>query len=246
MKDFVEFKFNSVYSIADLTDDSIKGGAEFWNYNQALYISSATKFSKFTLLHLYIITNCFNHYRRDFRKWGGFIDEEEIEYWYDLFNSYEISYEEFEFEENAEIFEWFEKHETNFLELFEKMAEEVFYILFANRGLLLEFNKLLHNTTIDVKIDAKCLTKKGTIKRVNIPSWVKKAVFHRDKGRCVFCNKDLTNIFNTLNNTNYDHMVPLDLMGVNDPTNLQLTCETCNKSKSNREESTGLNYIPWW
>lgn len=246
MKDLKEYKFNSIYELVDLVDGSVKHGAEFQNYDEELFIKNATKFSKFTLLHLYIITTAFNYYRRDFRKNEDCVDEDSIEYWYELFETYGIKYGRLDFEKEEDIFPWFERSKKVFLSLFEKMADEGFYILFSNRNFLLEFNKLLYNTIIDANIPLDRLTKKGTIKRINIPVWVRKAVFHRDKGRCVYCNADLTNIYNTLNNSNYDHMVPLDLMGTNDPCNIQLTCESCNKRKSNKEGSTGKRYIPWW
>ena len=246
MKNLKEYKFDSIYDLVSLIDGHVKGGSEFWNYDEELFVECATKFSKFTLLHLYTITTALNYYHRDFRKNGDCIDEEGIQYWYDLFETYKVKYDRFDFEKEEDIYCWYEKSENTFSNLFEKMADEVFHILFSNRNFLLQFNELLYNTTIDASIPMERLTKKGTIKRINIPIWVKKAVFHRDKGRCVYCNTDLTNIYNTLINSNYDHMVPLDLMGVNDPCNIQLTCERCNKRKSNKEGSTGNRYIPWW
>jgi len=246
MKNLKEYKFDSIYDLVSLIDGHVKNGSEFWNYDEELFVKCATKFSKFTLLHLYTITTALNYYRRDFRKNGDCIDEDGIQYWYGLFETYKVKYDRFDFEKEEDIYCWYEKSENTFSNLFEKMADEVFHILFSNRNFLLQFNELLHNTTIDASIPIERLTKKGTIKRINIPIWVKKAVFHRDKGRCVYCNTDLTNIYNTLINSNYDHMVPLDLMGVNDPCNIQLTCERCNKRKSNEEGSTGIKYIPWW
>lgn len=246
MTDLKEYKFDSIYELVSLVDGHVKNGSEFCDFDEELFVNCATKFSKFTLLHLYTITKALNYHRRDFRKNGSCIEEDEIQYWYDLFETYNVKHEIFNFEKEEDIFFWYERNENSFSILFEIMADEVFHILFPNRNFLLKFNKLLHNTLIDVTIPMDRLTKKGTIKRTNIPIWVKKAVFHRDKGRCVYCNTDLTNIYNTLTNSNYDHMVPLDLMGVNDPCNIQLTCEKCNKRKSNKEESTGNQYIPWW
>lgn len=121
-----------------------------------------------------------------------------------------------------------------------------FHILFHDRGFLLEFNKLVSEAVYDSVFEKQLLTKKGTLKRARIPEWVKNAVFHRDKGRCVFCYQDLTRVFNHLTKSNFDHMVPLDLYGANDPCNIQLTCEHCNKSKSNKEPSTSTKYITWW
>lgn len=74
----------------------------------------------------------------------------------------------------------------------------------------------------------------------------KRGCFYRDKGKCVFCLKDLTGLISTLTKSNYDHIVPLDLYGTNDPCNIQLTCETCNKKKNSKEGITSNLYTPWW
>ena len=248
-----EYKFNSVYELADLIDKSVEYEVDFWNFNPDYFISAATNFSKDTLLHLYIAVTAMNHYRREFRKNGDLIDEESINQWYSLFNEHSIKINKFEFDNENEIFDWFEENESKFKDLFDKMADEVFYILFSNRKFLLKLNNLIAETIKGSRLSEEflsipktLLTNKGTIKRTAIPQWVKKAIFHRDKGRCVFCNTDLTGVVNTLTNVNYDHIVPLDLFGANDPCNIQLTCERCNKTKKNKTGSTGLKYIPWW
>lgn len=69
--------------------------------------------------------------------------------------------------------------------------------------MLKSLNKMSTETIFEIKIPRKYLTIKGTISRVPITSWVKKAVFHRDKGRFVFCNTDLTGLVNPLTNSNY-------------------------------------------
>lgn len=89
-------------------------------------------------------------------------------------------------------------------------------------------------------------TKQGYFKRCCIPSWLKKAIFHRDQGKCVFCNKDLTGLYNTLSQINFDHIVPLSCHGANDPTNIQLSCRDCNGQKSNKNKSTSNIYAKWW
>jgi len=246
MNDLQQYNFNDIYELADLIDNSVKYDVQFWNYDSAFFITAATRFSKDTLLHLYIVTTALNHHHRDFRKNGDLIDEESIEKWYFLFDSYSIKIRKFNFDSEDEIISWFDKNLQKFAELFEKMADETFYILFANRKFLLAFNNLVTQTIKETGLPKECVTTKGTIKRVGIPKWVKTAVYHRDKGRCVFCNIDLTNLVNTLTNSNYDHIVPLDLYGPNDPCNIQLACEKCNKSKTNKDGTTSSKYIPWW
>lgn len=241
-----EFKFKNIYELTDLIDGHVKADVEFWNYNDEYFLNSAIKFSKDTLLHLYIVTTALNFYRRDFRKNGYDEDEESMEKWYILFDSYQVKIKKFNFNGKIEIDNWFEKNIAIFEELFTKMADEVFYILFSNRQFLLDFNNLTTKTVTETIFPLNCLTTKGTIKRVSIPKWVQTAVFHRDKGRCVFCFTDLTGLINTLTSLNYDHIIPLDLFGTNDPCNIQLTCEKCNKKKTNKDGTTSNKYIPWW
>jgi hypothetical protein len=241
-----EFKFKNIYELTDMIDSHVKAEVELWNYNTEYFINGATRFSKSTLLHLYIVTTAFNYYRTDFRNNGSDWDDESMQKWYSLFDTYQIKINKFNFNGKAEIIEWFDRNENQFFQLFDQMADEVFHVLFANRQFLLEFNILIAKTVIETKFPDTFLSGKGTIKRTAIPKWVKTAVFHRDKGRCVFCLTDLTSLINTLTSSNYDHIVPLDLFGTNDPCNVQLTCEKCNKSKANKNGSTSGIYIPWW
>ena len=222
-------------------------GESFWNYNEEIFIKSSSKFSKFTLLHLYIITMAFNYHRRDFRKNGDCIDEEEIEKWLSLFETYGVQIVPCDISDQEEPYDWLEENSEKFEELFSAMADEAFHILLYNRNFLLKFNKLVAETIKETEYPSELLTRKGRLKRTTVPEWLRTAVFHRDKGRCVYCNTDLTNLVNTINQKNFDHMVPLDIFGsYNDPCNIQLTCESCNKSKSNKDSSTSFRYPPWW
>jgi 5-methylcytosine-specific restriction endonuclease McrA len=219
---------------------------EFWNFSEEFFIQSATRFSRYTLLHLYIVTRALNHYHYEFRKNGLDFEEEDFADWYQLFDVYSVEIPKFDLKSGQDPVLWFEDNISAFEALIDRMADEAFYVLFGNRNFLLNFNQLTTKTVAEISFPPERVTNKGTIKRVPIPQWVKKAVFHRDKGRCVFCNRDLTGLVNTLNTENFDHIVPLDRYGTNDPSNIQLTCESCNKSKSNRAETTGNRYSPWW
>ena len=247
METLQKFHYNSIYELADLIDGSIKAEVAFWNYNEEYFIETSSKFSKDTLLHLYIVITAINFYRRDFRKSPEiYEDEEDLEKWYSLFQTYSVEFIKPNLKNNQSPEDWLESESEAFFSLFEKMADEVFYILFANRDLLLKFNSLVADTVEETQFPRDLITKKGTIRRVAIPQWVKKAVYHREKGRCVFCNSDLTGIINIFNTSNYDHIIPLDLFGANDPCNIQLSCEKCNKSKNNKAGATSSFYTPWW
>lgn len=243
-----EFKFFSIYELVSLIDWYVDSGEEFYNFNEEMFIESATKFSKDTLLHLYIVTRAINHYSRDFRKNGDLFEKESYDEWQEKFCAYGLIIPDFDFTFplKEEPYDWFHKNIEKFEELFDAMAKEAVHILFYNRNFLFKFNKVVAEGIESIEIPKIFLTKKGTIKRQHIPKWVKTAVFHRDKGRCVYCNANLTGIDEYLTKENFDHMVPLDLNGANDPCNIQLTCENCNKKKSNRGVPTSYNYMPWW
>jgi len=130
----------------------------------------------------------------------------------------------------------------------EHVAKQVFHVLFSNRGTMKAFGEMvtyyLQSAAISFEPDAFCKT--GSLKRVGIPAWAKSAVFHRDKGRCVFCKTDLTKLFSQLDAINYDHIIPLAAGGANCVTNLQLSCSTCNGSKGARHSDTSDEYEVWF
>ena len=249
MSKLQKYSFHGIYDLINLVEEHINLETDFWNHDKGYFIEHSVKFNKDTLLHQYIVITAFNFHRSNFRK-DGYYDEDLL-VWYEKFDTYNINISkivEDDDREDSGVYEWFLENEDNFCDLFSEMCEEAFYILFNNRKLLLKFNNIVsthvyENNSIYPK---SYMTKKGTIKRSHIPVWVKRAVFHRDKGRCVFCNTDLTNLINHYKKSNFDHIVPLDMYGVNDPCNIQLTCETCNKSKSNVEVTTSDKYFSWW
>jgi hypothetical protein len=125
-----------------------------------------------------------------------------------------------------------------FAALWERMAEEVFHLLFGNRGFLLEFNLQL----------AAFRKERGDTpsRRCSIPQWVKRAVYFRENGKCAFCKKDLSGLIAVDPMQHYDHIVPLKALGANDPCNIQLLCARCNLEKAASQARTSAIYDPWW
>ncbi|MFM1714619.1 HNH endonuclease [Aeromonas salmonicida] len=138
-----------------------------------------------------------------------------------------------------------------FEQLIEHTSKEVFHVLFQNRVLMLVFNTMMANAlerehTAESKSD-DLIMKNGKLKRKNIPSWVRKAVYFRDRGRCVLCNKDLSGTLNLDNIANYDHIVPLSNFGFNDISNIQLLCKQCNQNdKHGGDATTSSLYQTWY
>lgn len=137
-------------------------------------------------------------------------------------------------------------------ECVDRITEEVFYILFNNRNLLANFNLWVSYRILESPPEQRgdeelpYFTAKGLVKRVSIPTWAKKAVYFRDRGRCCNCNKDLSNTLSIQNKQHYDHIVPLKLGGINDVSNLQLLCDSCNQSKGGIEIYTSRIYEKWF
>ena len=89
------------------------------------------------------------------------------------------------------------------------------------------------------------LARDGIIRRTKLPTWMKRGVFYRDRGRCINCGKDLTGAIVTGEEVHYDHIIPLAEGGTNDPTNFQLLCRGCNLGKA-RGIMTSDRYPVYW
>ena len=117
----------------------------------------------------------------------------------------------------------------------DELTDEVFHVLFNDVGFLQAFNELcagyIQNAFYEPE-QLRFVTQKGFLRRTAIPSWARKAIYHRDKGECRQCKKSLAKTINQIDSERYDHIVPLACFGANDVTNLQLLCEPCNLKKS--------------
>lgn len=137
-------------------------------------------------------------------------------------------------------------------ELLERMADEIFFVLFLNRETLQKFNLLISHQIEDKDLDELYeedlyfFKKNGVLNRFAIPKWVRRAVTHRDRGMCVSCHKDLTGIISIGEIENFDHIIPLANGGINDVTNIQLLCENCNKTKQSKNIATSIKYEKWY
>ena len=137
--------------------------------------------------------------------------------------------------------------------LMQQTVAEVFHVLFQNRSLLLSFNEYVSgilersDPASAQGYDLSRLAKSGTLRRTKPPMWARRAVFFRDRGQCVLCERDLTGLVNLDNVENFDHIVPLALHGINDVSNLQLLCVPCNQGdKKAKRGVTSNRYQTWY
>lgn len=140
-----------------------------------------------------------------------------------------------------------------YADLMRQTVNEVFHVLFQNRELMMQFNSFISGILAHAdwerveNLDASLVTPKGTLLRARPPKWAQRAVFFRDRGRCVLCDRDLTGLMNIENVGNYDHIVPLSRWGINDITNLQLLCAPCNQhGKRDGAPITSGRYQSWY
>ena len=133
-----------------------------------------------------------------------------------------------------------------------QISGEVFHLMFGNRAFLRELNTTIASQISQLPYRSlpdsarRHLTADFHIRRVRIPVWAQRAVFYRDRGRCVFCRSDLTGTINFPSPTSFDHIVPLAQGGINDVTNLQLLCTACNSRKGARHDATADEYDNWF
>lgn len=256
-----EFVLHQVYKTASTVEEGIEIGVPliFKNRKKTLDIikKSALNFHRHTLLHHYIKEyflmdneNFFNQRPEDVIE--GLFELDFLENQFLMYNI-GIDFLEIKYDENdypitskSRVQNWFKLNKKKFELLADKLCDDVFYILFSNRKLLQQFNIIISRDFEKFKFSKNELTNKGKIKRTNIPRWVKKAVYHRDKGRCVICTTDLSGVINKLETQNFDHIVPLYLFGVNDPTNVQLLCKKCNAEKLNKNTNSSSIYEHWF
>lgn len=187
----------------------------------------------------------------DYIQW---VIEDEIEYlrrkvdpeedWEELLRDYKIPFSKDEIDEDEERYIDYlaAKLEENVVK---PITDETFQLLFSDRMFCVKFNQIIAEQVKEYLLSdyPEYLDKDGVLKRCTyFPTWVQRAVFLRDKGCCAICLKDLTGLLRTDFDKAIDHMIPLNLGGNNDITNLQLVCQECNLEKLGHTIRTSEHY----
>ncbi|QJT11507.1 HNH endonuclease [Aeromonas sp. 2692-1] len=249
-----------IYNYVSIVESCISDSGSFLEVRMEEYNEIANRLQKpdkISILHEYIFAMIRTYISRDYRKNSELYDKEDIDHLIQVFSEYGLSLiplEEYEIsseevDDGDMFYRWFLSNEDIFMEYWEKVTEDVFHIVFSNRRFLLQFSQSLAEYVEYNKsyINEKVFDKGRKIKRCNrLPIWLKKAVFYRDHGRCVFCLADLSGLLATDRKLHFDHIIPLARWGTNDPSNFQLLCKQCNLKKSCSPGATGLFYVPWW
>lgn len=219
-------------------------------------ISKWAKPQKETLLHMYITDVYLDAQNNTMGKHFPIpvISEmqELLEYYgIDYSSVGHVNIEEYDSDDSDdELEEYAEQLQTFFVDkLLPTIVDDVFTVLFADKNFLHEFNSQCAEVIRTLKCEDyhEVLKADGEFVRTSYyPAWFRQGISYRDKLRCSICGCDLSYAFTTLTETNYDHIIPLKNNGNNDPTNWQLTCESCNKSKGARSSSFKNIIFPFW
>jgi len=243
--DFSEFHYKTAIHLASQISNEIYGINElypsaFFELDDAGFQNKIIQPNRQTLLHEYI----------------AFIHEDSLEYWIrkmgyapiideviDALNFYEVDYPKLNEDYNGSDDDdgLYEVIIQRYNTLTSQIANETFTILFNDKRLMRDFNQSISEIICKMKKDdfPELLKKDGVLYRcAYLPKWLKDGIFFRDKGRCQLCGKDLTHLLSSNNSIHYDHIIPLELGGSNDPTNFQILCEGCNTSKGARHCGT--------
>jgi hypothetical protein len=248
----MELLFHRAYEMADLmasvVDVSFAFGELDWGCPEVA--GCLRKFTKTSILAHFCFAHIRLHDLRTARKDPENFDIDDLESALESYSIPFISFSEFMRQEHPDeqedayielehLYSWMLAQEDSaFGQLWDRMTDEVFYLLFGNRGFLLAFNVNL----------AEFRRQRGDAPspRCSIPQWAKRAVYFRENGKCAICKKDLSGLIAIDPKQHYDHIVPLKALGANDPCNMQLLCDRCNLLKGALPARTSPIYNPWW
>lgn len=63
---------------------------------------------------------------------------------------------------------------------------------------------------------------------------------------CADCSCDLSGVVSVSNEDHFDHIIPLAQGGINDVTNLQLLCKSCNLKEGSKLIPVSSKYEAWY
>jgi hypothetical protein len=130
-----------------------------------------------------------------------------------------------------------------------RLVPAAFHMLYTDLRFLHEFQRIVaaRIRTLRLADFPKHLRRDGVLLRPqHWPGWLRKGVFHRDKGRCQECHRDLTGTILIDGAVHIDHILPLAQGGSNDPTNLQVLCGDCNLRKGAGDPSGRWRTQTFW
>lgn len=255
--EYERVKFSDAYAVAEDIRLAVVENPEgeplekYFSINDENTLHRFATPQRWTLLHEFIRSRFeefrlegFEHFRNDML--DLVVGEYEA-----ILEGYEVPYDDFEItDEMTDDYEEKTYHRIVYLRSLlpiERIVDDTFQLLFGDREFLLNFQKIVASIVSQLHKNEHppLLAKDGMIRRVRLPTWIKRGVFYRDRGRCINCGTDLTGAVVTGEEVHHDHLIPPAEGGTNDPTNFQLLCRGCNLRKA-RSVKTSDKYPVYW
>lgn len=229
---YYEARGFSIYYFANVVFNVVKdAGAYLRGIEEILgdmqVLNLMRPFHKFTNLHHFLEAIIRQIIHEEMESW----DEHEPRFLVAFLETYKVPFNA-ENLADEDAFYTFVSESEEYDTAMDDLVDEVFHVFFNDVRFLQSFNQLCAEYIDGAGFGQEFMTQAGTLKRVPIPAWARRAIFHRDKGECRECKRSLAMMINRLETERYDHIVPLARFGANDVTNLQLLCEPCNLKKA--------------
>lgn len=231
----VYYLANAVFNIVRHSSDYLRGIEDILGDARAAYLMRS--FHRYTNLHAFIQAIAVDILSEEVEQ-----EDKRCLYMQEFLTTFNLPFPDDAFE-SEDNFWRFASESDRYNDALDELTEEVFHVLFNDVGFLQAFNQLCAGyIEFASGFGDELKTRTGCLKRVRIPRWARRAIFHRDKGECRACKRSLAAVINRLETERYDHIVPLAGFGANDVTNLQLLCEPCNLAKSAAHERVSRVY----
>lgn len=216
---------NAVWNVVRNSQSYLRSIEDLLGDMQSLMLMRS--FHKYTNLHHFISEIV----RQIVEEEVGQLDVEEARFLIQFLTTYAVPFTSENLDSEEQFYD-FTAETERYHDALHELTDELFHVLFNDVLFLEQFNRLCADYVEISGFGDELRTPTGTLKRVAIPAWARRAIFHRDKGECRECKKSLAATVNQIETERYDHIIPLAAFGSNDVTNLQLLCEPCNGRKS--------------
>lgn len=226
---------NAVFNVVKDAGAYLRGIEEILGDMQVLNLMMP--FQKFTNLHYFLEAIIRDIIQEELRS----KDDHEPRFLIAFLQTYQVPFTANHLADEDSFFTFVSESEAYHTAM-DDLVDEVFHVFFNDVRFLQSFNVLCAGYIERAGFGQEFMTQSGTLKRVPIPAWARRAIFHRDKGECRECKRSLAMVINRLETERYDHIVPLARFGTNDITNLQLLCEPCNLKKAANQQPVSPFY----
>ncbi len=148
----MELLFHRVYEVADLMAANVDAYSfEELDWDSQVVSACLAKFSKLSLLSHFCFSHLCIHDRRTWRKDPETVDIELAELAFERYAISHMSFNDFlrrnfphaQMDEDTRqdaLYPWMLDQDEAFYQLWERITDEVFHLLFGNRNFLLDFN----------------------------------------------------------------------------------------------------------